>query len=1334
MRPASSAWGGALIRTVARPLGEGAQEGRILFGFIALAFSAGVVFADTVYLTRGGEYTDGVDLSEAQGSAETWKDYYSDRQRVHAGADYVYSSVYNDGGGTKTVADPRIRVDVGISAAAAVFAGDSLQVGSFDPAGTFTMNQRRISGEEVTATWNRMILCAGKWVDYDDGNSPQQMGGNYEVLSPAAAPFHFYSEKSNNREWRMFANLSGTSSVGLRFSRNGKANGWTTSYRFSGDNRSYKGRMTVEDDGCQLLFADAAAFGASDGAMPDAITLAKGGAIGAFGSGEVRFGDGSRGITVAATGGAIHVPAGVKFVLEAPITGVGAVSVRGGGQLVLNAAYSAGDIAIESGTRFQRGVNFTAAPGVKVLTRGTGAIVCELPTAGASAEIDLAAHDGEVFTFPVDGANGPGFFNVTGVGAVWPIRFALDGWGARPAPGVKFALMKIPTSVRTVTAEDFFLSGTAPRSEKFSVTTEDGVQTVFIEFPTVISAANINNSISQWNIGGAAVELYNQNWADYFSANHPDWGLPAGYVNLGGTRRFHVNHSGEKVGTPFSLKGESAANRMNACLKANGDYVWPDIRFYGDTYMYPNGCAATFKGRLGIFASKEHPAEFNSSNEGTVDGTWLRIESAIYGDGSALFAAASNAAVSHGRRIFLYGDNSRFLGTFDFAGDHTVVVTNGTAFGGNPAVFASDAVRFRDGLTLVVEGDVDFSARNRGVSIANEVTIDVAVGRTFSLSARTTLSDTLVKTGSGVLVLDDLSLGETTATLVIKDGLVSFGAGGPPAGLRIVRAGGMVLLPLPAAGTESAAPVDCADNDCAYSFVAGSRTGCFMFAPESLPSTFPLVIDYSFTTRPIAGVKYPIFKIPTSLRMVTKWDFISFGTIPRMEKYSVETIGDAQIVSVEFPEVMKAANINYDIETWTVDGRDGTIDIRKQSYPDWWTRADWPRYACLARKIDKDTYRWNGYWGTSFPGDSLSVQGIGTKKDRYYVCAKNASYVIDDLRFYEYMYYRRNGADSRLEGHLLIAGSEIAPSVLEIEQTNGTLTIQSEIRGQGWLQAVAGYRSTDEQSAYPIPGGVLTFSGDNHRFLGTLEVKPSVWPMNANSLNDLTVKVSTADQLGGNPSAFVAKATRIFGANVLEATDDIFTTATNRGYYFADQPKVKVAAEKTFSLVSPVLLAGTLEKVGAGTLALAGVTAETGAVASAVAVSEGALDLVRPAAVSNVAFTVTGPGSLTIRLSRAAIGTPGLVNVVDDEPFGAAGDLRFAWADGEGLAPSGLDSKASIPLMTVKSAAAPALSARVSCAAGMTGEYAVRAVDNGDGSTTLFVDGERPSGMILIFK
>ena len=74
-----------------------------------LAF-VGSAQAETVYLTRGGEYTDYILYAPGQSNYDSKYDaYWSDKAALHASGNYVFSSKYVLDGETKTVGRALIR-------------------------------------------------------------------------------------------------------------------------------------------------------------------------------------------------------------------------------------------------------------------------------------------------------------------------------------------------------------------------------------------------------------------------------------------------------------------------------------------------------------------------------------------------------------------------------------------------------------------------------------------------------------------------------------------------------------------------------------------------------------------------------------------------------------------------------------------------------------------------------------------------------------------------------------------------------------------------------------------------------------------------------------------------------------------------------------------------------------------------------------------------------------------------------------------------------------------------------------------------------------------------
>ena len=1308
---------------------------------LAFVGSARAAVAEEIRIKNGSVEANSLLYGENEKDAKAdWAKLYTDGRNPHAGADYaLYGGTVDN---VKYLSSGRSLIG---ASAHAVFKGDSLRLGDLASNQGFDLLQRQggSSYAACSGTINNFILEKGAYHLGSAGASYCELKGTMEVRSPETAPFDLYvDDTATLSHWRFSTSISGATGTALRFyyAEKGRSD-YAAEFVLAGDNTAYKGKFIVDGVSAWLCLADGKAMG-ENAPLADAIILRNGGGVGGA-EGTSATVTSSRGITVEATGGTFYAGAGAFFRLSVPVVGTGTVRVTGGGTFYFDGDYQAGDITVASGTSFQLGAD-ADLHGATVTYEGGKSEEIWLPEEGTTESLDLSKMTDPTIVFAHNDNLKSGTFRLTGVCATWPLRLKIADGFERPAATEKFTILRIPTALKTVTAADFYFANLLPQSQRHWVEIDGDDQVVCLEFPKVLTARGDG---FQWG-GGSKPDYWTDGTVNYQYGQDTTRSCELYDPNVAYLNAL-ANQQRVALPTPFCGDGYRYSLSLAPSSRSNNSYGWKvsservfsDLRLYGNTYLYPNnGNMIISGGIITVVAKADAPAEVLCFADATRNYA-TELKSDLAGDG-VLRIGADDHVTKSGSRIVLAGDNSRFLGTIV----HDTRCTNETltsileiaddnALGGNLAKPKADAVQLSgSGNALRATDDVTLAAPNRGITVGDGYLIDVATEKTLTISSPLKFEGVVTKTGAGTLVLSPNVTTEGAAELVVREGRFLYAPGQLPTSLTVTPAGGAVLLSFPPTGTEVNAPADRDYDGCAFSFVAGTQTGCIVFSTESLPRTFPLTIDYTLATRPAATEKYAIFKIPTAARTVTKWDFIAKGSTPRMEKYTVETVGEWQVVSVEFPEIMNAKDINYQVEQWTVDGKEGTIDIYGKSYPDWWTLADWPKYACYARRLNTDTYRWNGYWGTSFPGDSLSVQGNGAAGNRYYICGKNASYDIDDLRFYDYMYYRRNGASGTLTGHLLVAGTAEAPSVLQVEQTNGTLSVQSDLRGEGWLQAVAGYESKDGKTAYPMPGCLLTLSGDNSRFLGTLELKPTVWPTAANTLNDLTLKVSAANQLGGNPAYLNEKATRILGANTLEVTGDVLTTAENRGYYFADQPTVKVADGKVFALASPVLMAGTLTKSGAGALKLAGVAAETPAAgANAVTVADGALELTKPWAVSNVAFDVADAASTTLRLSRAAIGTQGLVNTVDDAPFGTSGEITLAWADGEGLAlePRTM-RKAQIPLMTVKASAAAALVQRIVVPTG-SGSYQLRTVSDGD-VATIYVDAELKPGLIFVVK
>ena len=1320
--------------------------------------------ATTVYLKEGGEYTDGIDLTVEQGTvtetdASQWASRYTDGLNVHSGADYIYSSSYLLDGAVKSMsaASAMIRVNIyqdPVKPVDRTFAGDSLQVGSIDePKGSFNMKQRRVCTTlDAYGKYAKLILCDGNW--YLGGSESVYVGiggGEIEVKSPASKPFHFYSAIASGSftdtvkngqthgTWSIRSALKGESDVALKFSLNDAAAAFPFDFRLTGDNSSYKGKFVVRNAGARLAVASSAALGASASLTADAVTLADGAALAAPDGADVTLESATRGVTIDATGGRLSAASGSRLVVRLPIAGSGAVRVCGGGEVVLDGDYQAGAITVDGDTLFTIGSS-ADLHGASVVYEGGR--VLPLPADGVTNELDFAANDGATIVFyHGDDRKTLGCYELTTVSATWPVALTVKGDFVRPAADATFPVLRIPTSLKTVTADDFFLSTTTPYDHRLTVETgADGMQTVVLNFPAVLGAKDLNNNISTWTNGSTTVDAYaakQNNEGEAFAQQYADY---AWNMTLGSTRRISAPlHVAPYLGSPFSVKGLGAGTSelLNFCLKTK-DYTWSDLRLYGCLYLYGNSVNATIRGKMSIFSSEAAPTQLQAVNE---NATTLTIAADVCGDGYAQLMP--NAAKSGARTIAFTGDNSRFLGTFDACAYGTATqadvatnfiywtVSSANGFGGNPATFTADAVRLGGGTVLQVASSLTMPHVNRGFTVREWPTIYVAAGQTFRICSKTTVKGTLTKAGDGLLVLDDVAA-EAGAKLVVAEGAVSFGTA-VPAELDVDYASGEIALP--AAGATAAWPGDAPRGAklCFTTAADGTTSGCFEMSADAKADFWPIGVVVNLAARPAAAARFPILRVPTSVRAVALTDFYSASRTPASESYALETDDDGmQTLYVSFPEVLTATRLQNS-EPQTIWRRaDGTCVTNSEDA------------ACAYRVSEKsldgtsDQFRVNKL-SNPFAGQSLSVaREAGTETLKFPLRFSGA--VIPGFRLYGNVALQKVSglAMDSVGGDLTVLGTEEAPTSFgaqhDNDSFNASFTYAGSLRGDGYLVFA------------PIGSGSVTLkqpriglSGDNANFVGTMDVTADAATRasltmfdsgDGSRTNNLTLEVSSATALGGARPAFDAKALRLGWSSVLKILCDV-TLAENRGFYVYDSPCIDVAEGKTFAVGEKTTVNGTLTKTGAGALKLAGVVAASAAAGANVVEAEaGSLVLTKPEAVRDVKFVAP---SATLVLSRDA--TACFVNEVDDQPFGASGEINLVWAEGKSPADEPAAYKwIEVPVLEAKTTAIADIRSRIRFSASGRTAYEFVEQSAGDGMTRLVLRVKVCRGAVMIIR
>ena len=158
----------------------------------------------------------------------------------------------------------------------------------------------------------------------------------------------------------------------------------------------------------------------------------------------------------------------------------------------------------------------------------------------------------------------------------------------------------------------------------------------------------------------------------------------------------------------------------------------------------------------------------------------------------------------------------------------------------------------------------------------------------------------------------------------------------------------------------------------------------------------------------------------------------------------------------------------------------------------------------------------------------------------------------------------------------------------------GTQTVRELSARSFYLDStVHGDGSLVFNSYYPDPndgGATFYLTADNSDWTGkwtTSWTQQSPGSCPADEDKHVRIVVGSFASLGGNPATFVHDAQKLSNFAELRFTNTTVQTASNRGL-FVENGIVRVDKGVTADLTAPVTLKGTLRKVGAGTLGLAG--------------------------------------------------------------------------------------------------------------------------------------------------
>ena len=634
------------------------------------------------------------------------------------------------------------------------FAGDSLQFGVVG--GTEGIFFKEHSG---THTFTKLILANGyyrTWMSESGQNA--HIAGTVEVTSPESAPFRLYGTHTSGSAlfvtyWD--AAFTGAVGTGLVLGPYPGVVNSTPEIVFTGDNSAYLGSLSVTGAKTILGFTTGSSLGGALASLKsDALSLSDNAMLDSRGADVTLASSLNRGITVAASGARLMVSRGKSLRLEWPVSGSGTLMKTAAGTLTLASSFNVPLNVSYGAVVFADG--FSGSSGVSVSSANAEISVA----AGAEIQIpNLTIAAGSALRIAYDETSGESGVLVLGSGSnlSWPI--AVYPHSVR---GVKVPFLKVPTSLRTVTAADFAkpddLASTGLPSATFTVETEGGVQTVYAETATQVTIVTTNPSDGKSNNKAYLYPYSSDKWmwsdnkvvhagADYLVSNGQ-------YIHSTG-----LSGAWTLPGDSLTFVGASTSSRSywelgNLSLTA----FTGDIRTGNFVQVKPtaaDGGELHLCGRLyvGNNRTSDEGLDFRAQKSG-ID---IFIDSVVSGSGQMAFqpiaAGQTNtycftSANTFAGTYFVYGSKTDSMTTLKFA--------SASAWGANPASLKEQGVILQSNATLYPAGSQTVNHPNRCVRFYGAgQKLRVDEGETFELRNPvsfvngTTLQANIAKTGGG---------------------------------------------------------------------------------------------------------------------------------------------------------------------------------------------------------------------------------------------------------------------------------------------------------------------------------------------------------------------------------------------------------------------------------------------------------------------------------------------------------------------------------------------------------------------------------------------------------
>lgn len=755
-----------------------------------VAMAANSAFATTYYMTSS--YSD---KDTAWGSAAAWDDGSGNHPSAAPSSADATGTEFcvNDGLIIRTTAPKALYGTICI--------GDDTTEGTV---------YNKITGDKFTTYVDGLVIKSGAYKPVNSNVSAQRacIGGRIVVASAEGSPFAF--ERYRNSDGLGFliaADIEGDAGTGFEFKGSDRYNSVMT---LAGDNSGYLGQIKVSGkyasgytDATLIVDGSATALGGSPAsAKSDAVLFSfqnSARLVLTNIAANAVVGNPNRGIQASFTGStardAFYLDVASDITLASPLAGDAPIKKTGAGMLTLTGAYvSSGALSVEEGAG---GVVLASESAISAVKRADEDFSIRSPSAAAFTAQGVAFNGGRVEI--VVSAGNAGTCQMDGACSIasTPIALALET--SDDIYGIsEVKMMTVPASVKTVTEDDFTFDATSlplglPR---FAIEIRDeggDVQGVYIvrRYPVVFrdnTDIDATNSVTTFD---AAV------WSD------------GDKVKAGND---YAITNGASIRTTATFVGESLTlgDGATLTLKQNSQTI-------GDLFAYPgstinNGkandaAALTLRGNLHVYGTWDSPVfvKDHATSAGTV------LAGALLGDGVLRFARNTGSAF-HAR---ITGDNSDFAGSIAVDTGNaswTMELTVGSAasLGGDIASFNYRALKLGAGATLVPAETMTLAALNRGILVAGDAKIDVPDGVTLTVEEPITYSGSLVKVGTGTLVIsgaayfenaggDGVTMEPTSGknALVLSNGVVQANSAASLSNVVIKAGAGTLALGMP---------------------------------------------------------------------------------------------------------------------------------------------------------------------------------------------------------------------------------------------------------------------------------------------------------------------------------------------------------------------------------------------------------------------------------------------------------------------------------------------------------------------------------------------------------